>query len=102
LPSSSACSSWLPTTAHWIIPVTGKTVVPVQKVPLGVLCRFWHPDHASLVMHRPHPPAIVGAHVRFRPFFWRIFWSLSMTARAFTPWWRLLHNRIGHRARLFR
>jgi hypothetical protein len=96
LSSSSASSSWLCTTAHWSIPVTGKTVVSVQKVPLGVLRRFWHPDHASLVMHRPHPPAIVSAHVRLRPFFWRLFWSLPMPARAFTPCCRLLHDRIGH------
>jgi hypothetical protein len=67
-PSSSASSSRLPTTAHWIIPVSGETVVSVQKVPLGVLRRFWHPDYASLVMHRSHPPAIMSAHVRLRPF----------------------------------
>jgi endonuclease/exonuclease/phosphatase family metal-dependent hydrolase len=102
LPCSPAASSWLPSTAHWTIQVTSKTVVSIRKVPLGVLRRSWHPEYASLVMHRPQPPATMGAHALLRPFFWRLFWSLPMPAKAFTPWWRLLHDRIGYRARLHR
>jgi hypothetical protein len=102
LPFSPVSSSWLPNTAHWTIPVTSKMVVSIRKIPLGVLRRFWHPEYASLVMHRPYPPAAMSAHVLLRPFFWRLFWSLPMPAKAFTPWWRLLHDRIGYRARLFR
>jgi hypothetical protein len=101
MPFSAAASSWLPSTSHWVIPVTNKSSVPVWKIPLGALRRFWHPDHASLLISRPHPPATMSAHVLLRPFFWRLFWSLPLPAKAFTPWWRLLHDRIGHRARLF-
>jgi hypothetical protein len=102
LPFSPASSSWLPSTDHWVVPITNKVEIPIRKLPLGALRRFWHLDHASLVMHRPHPPAVVPAHSRLRPYFWRLFWSLPLPAKAFTPWWRLLHDRIGYRARLFR
>ncbi|KAL7312975.1 hypothetical protein PS15m_008678 [Mucor circinelloides] len=34
------------------------------------------------------------------PRVWREFWSLSLPAKAFTPWWRLLHDRLSVRSRL--
>ncbi|KAI8968078.1 hypothetical protein BDB01DRAFT_706195, partial [Pilobolus umbonatus] len=37
-----------------------------------------------------------------KPSLWKVFWSLKMSAKAFTPWWRLLHNSIGHRTKLHR
>ncbi|KAI8646619.1 hypothetical protein BD408DRAFT_317673, partial [Parasitella parasitica] len=29
---------------------------------------------------------------------WRLFWSLDLPAKAFIPWWRLLHDRVAHRS----
>jgi endonuclease/exonuclease/phosphatase family metal-dependent hydrolase len=99
--SRSGASSWMPSTRHWTVPSGPSSVVSVVKLPLGVLRRFWHADH-SVVSARPGPPLAVASHLLLRPFFWRLFWSLPMVAKAFTPWWRLLHDKIGYRSRVNR
>ncbi|CEP17323.1 hypothetical protein [Parasitella parasitica] len=48
------------------------------------------------------PPLSLPAHLRLRPASWRLFWSLELPAKAFTPWWCLLHDRMGHRSWLNR
>jgi len=44
------------------------------------------------------PPLRLPAHLRLSPVSWRLFWSLETPAKAFTPWWRLLHDRVAHRS----
>jgi hypothetical protein len=95
----SGASSWLPSCVHWQVPTTSKTSCSVLSLSLGSLRRFWHVDQA-LILSNPHPPLLVPPHLRLRPSHWRTFWSLEMPAKAFTPWWRLLHGKIGHRSLL--
>ncbi|OAD02732.1 hypothetical protein MUCCIDRAFT_109567 [Mucor lusitanicus CBS 277.49] len=44
------------------------------------------------------PPLNMDTHLLLSPASWRVFWSLKMPAKAFTPWWRLLHNRVATRS----
>ncbi|CEP09889.1 hypothetical protein [Parasitella parasitica] len=42
------------------------------------------------------PPLRLPVHLRLSPASWRLFWSLDMPVKAFTPWWSLLHDRVAH------
>ncbi|CEP19213.1 hypothetical protein [Parasitella parasitica] len=42
------------------------------------------------------PPLLLPVHLNLRPSSWQLFWSLPLPAKEFTPWWRLLHDRIAH------
>jgi hypothetical protein len=97
--SRAAATSWLSSTAHWTVPSGPSSEVAISKLSLGALRRYWHVDH-SVISNSPGPPLVVAHSLRLRPFFWRLFWSLPMVSKAFTPWWRLLHDKIGHRSRL--
>lgn len=69
-------------------------------MPLSALRQYWHPDSSRLRTHS-HPPILHPTYLMLLPSRWRPFWSLSLPAKAFTPWWRLLHDGIGFRARLY-
>jgi hypothetical protein len=94
-------STWVPNCSHWVVSTGFASSCPVVSISLGNLRRFWHKDH-SLVTARIGPPQAVPTQFLLRPFFWRRFWSLSMTSKGFTPWWRLLQDCIGYRSRLHR
>ena len=96
LPCDGA-TSWLPPTRHWRIPTSSRKSSTIACVSLGALRRYWHQDQA-LLLSPPHPPMVIAPNWRLRPRYWRVFWSLQMPPQAFTPWWRLLHDRIGHSA----
>jgi hypothetical protein len=99
--SRAGATSWLPLTSHWTVPSGSSSEVAISKLSLGALRRYWHADY-SVICTRPGPPLVLTPHLLLRPFFWRLFWSLPMVAKAFTPWWRLLHDKIGYRSRLHR
>ncbi|CEP17053.1 hypothetical protein [Parasitella parasitica] len=63
--------------------------------------RYWHPARDTITS-RMGPPLILPVHLRLRPASWRLFWSLELPVKAFTPWWRMLHDRISHRSWLYR
>ncbi|CAO3611948.1 unnamed protein product [Mucor hiemalis] len=96
-----SASTLLPSCFEWYIPTGFEYVVRVARVPLGTLRQYWHPL-SSLLGDRLGPPMQPPFALLLRPFFWRKFWSLALPAKAFTPWWRLLLNSIGYRARLHR
>ncbi|KAG2192923.1 hypothetical protein INT47_002762 [Mucor saturninus] len=75
--------------------------VTVSGVRPGELRWFWHPDREACES-RPTVLKIVPARLLLRPALWRRFWSLNMSSKAFTPWWRLVQDCIGYRARLNR
>ncbi|KAJ8656675.1 hypothetical protein O0I10_007521 [Lichtheimia ornata] len=50
---------------------------------------------------RPRPPEIARPLCLIYPVsFWKRFWRSMIPHKAFTPWWRLLHDTIGTRQKL--
>ena len=96
-PRSAVATSWLPDCSHWTVSNSSRSSVSVASVSLGALRRFWHPSK-DVITSRMGPPLLLPTHLRIQPPSWRLFWSLPLPAKAFTPWWRLLHDRIGHRS----
>ncbi|KAG2199262.1 hypothetical protein INT46_008804, partial [Mucor plumbeus] len=97
MPRSVGATSWLPDCSHWCISNSSRSSVPVARISLGALRRYWHPVR-NTITSRIGPPLKLPSHLLLSPASWRLFWSLSLPAKAFTPWWRLLHDRIGHRS----
>ncbi|KAG2192840.1 hypothetical protein INT47_012369 [Mucor saturninus] len=93
--------TWLPALYHWTIPQGRRNMVTVSGIRPGDLRWYWHPDRTKLEI-RAVLPQVVPTRFLLRPSLWRLFWSLDMTSKAFTPWWRLLQNCIGYRAKLHR
>jgi hypothetical protein len=99
LESPTASSPPTPSFSHWDIPNGTRSGVPLAQIKLGALRRYWHPSYDML--RRPaHPPMRRPFHLLLTPSLWRDFWSLYIPARAFTPWWRLLHGHLSVQARL--
>ncbi|KAI9265821.1 hypothetical protein EDC94DRAFT_692913 [Helicostylum pulchrum] len=55
---------------------------------------------SDAIADQPSPPMRIPLRLLLRPFFWKKFWSLPMTAKAFTPWWRVLQDCIGAKQKL--
>ncbi|KAG2191895.1 hypothetical protein INT47_005342, partial [Mucor saturninus] len=92
---------WLPALYHWTIPQGRGNMVTVSGIRPGNLRWYWHPDRTKFEIHAVIPQ-VVPTRFLLRPSLWRLFWSLDMTSKAFTPWWRLLQDCIGYRAKLHR
>jgi len=97
MPRSAIAASWLPDCSHWSISNSSRSSVPISRISLGALRRYWHPARATITT-RMGSPLRLPTHLLLSPASWRLFWSLPLPAKAFTPWWRLLHDRIGHRS----
>ncbi|KAG2192112.1 hypothetical protein INT47_012404, partial [Mucor saturninus] len=93
--------TWLPALYHWTIPQGCGYMVIVSGICPGDLRWYWHPDPAKLEI-RAVIPQVVSTRFLLRPSLWQLFWSLDMTSEAFTPWWRLIQDCIGYRAKLHR
>ncbi|CEP08480.1 hypothetical protein, partial, partial [Parasitella parasitica] len=96
MPPSDGASSWMPDCSHWSISNSSRSSVSMARVSLGALRRYWHPARATITS-RMGPPFSLPVHLRLRPATWRLFWSLDLPAKAFTPLFRLLHDRVAHR-----
>ncbi|KAG2201421.1 hypothetical protein INT47_001470 [Mucor saturninus] len=83
--------TWLPALYHWTIPQGRGNMVTVSGIRPGNLRWYWHPDCAKFEI-RAVIPQVVPTRFLLRPSLWRLFWSLDMTSKAFTPWWRLLQD----------
>ncbi|CEP17604.1 hypothetical protein [Parasitella parasitica] len=83
MPRSDGATSWMPDCSHWVVSNSSCSSVPIARMSLNTLRRS---------------PLRLPAHLRLSPASWRLFWSLDMPAKAFTPWWRLLHDRVAHRS----
>ncbi|KAI8974069.1 hypothetical protein BDB01DRAFT_881665, partial [Pilobolus umbonatus] len=94
-------TSLLPNCLHWNVPTTRNNSVPIRYLGLSQLRRYWHVDKAQ-ISSPPHPPQLFRPDLLLKPSLWKVFWSLKMSSKAFTPWWRLLHNSLGHRIKLHR
>jgi len=100
LPSVS--TTLLPTTHQWsfVLSPKSKQVPVVTARPKDVRC-LWHTD-LPLVLVPPTPPLVVPLSWRLNTQTWRRFWSLALPHKATTPWWRLLHDSVGFKAKLYR
>ncbi|KAI8635770.1 hypothetical protein BD408DRAFT_321866, partial [Parasitella parasitica] len=94
-------SAWMPDCSHWKVSNSSRSSVLLARLSLKALRRYWHPARDTITS-RMGPPLQLPAHLRLRPSSWRLFWSLPLPAKPFTPWWRLLHDRISHRSWLHR
>ncbi|KAK4511675.1 uncharacterized protein ATC70_008591 [Mucor velutinosus] len=97
MPRSDGATSWMPDCTHWTVSNSSRSAAPVARLSLGALRRYWHPAKGTITS-RMGPPLKLPAHLLLSPALWRLFWSLEMPAKAFTPWWRLLHDRVPHRS----
>ncbi|KAL7336237.1 hypothetical protein PS15p_201597 [Mucor circinelloides] len=97
MPPADGASSWMPDCSHWVISNSSRSSVPLARLSLGALRRYWHPSK-DVITTRMGPPLRLPVHLRLSPVSWRLFWSLEMPAKAFTPWWRLLHDRVATRS----
>ncbi|CEP11174.1 hypothetical protein [Parasitella parasitica] len=101
MPYSNVATSRLPDCSQWTISNSSRSSVSVSRLTLGALRRYWHPAR-EIITSRMGRPLSLPAPLRLRPASWRLFWSLELPAKAFIPWWRLIHDRIGHRSWLNR
>ncbi|KAI8326662.1 hypothetical protein EDC96DRAFT_581488 [Choanephora cucurbitarum] len=87
----------MPSTEHWLISPRERKVVKISIAK---------PEHFR--RHRQYQqkavptrvPFSVPAAFRLPHSSWKLFWSLPLPAKAFTPWWRLLHGTIGYASKL--
>lgn len=92
---------WLPSLSHWTTPVSTDKPEPIPSLTLTQLRRLWHPQH-QFILNRPHPPLCPRPFcLIYNPSFWKRFWKLSLPHKAFTPWWRLLHEKVSTRKTLY-
>ncbi|KAJ8656561.1 hypothetical protein O0I10_007638 [Lichtheimia ornata] len=93
--------SRLPSLSHWTLQVSTRCHTSVPTSTLTQLRRSWHP-HWKLMLSRPRPPEILPRPLCFiyPSSFWKRFWRSEIPHKAFTPWWRLLHDSIGTRQKL--
>ena len=95
-------SSWFPDCSHWSFVIPGKRAPTlVSCTSLSDLRQLWHSDH-SLALSAPSVPAVGFATSPLCPWQWRLFWALPLVHNSVTPWWRLLHNSVGFKAKLHR
>ncbi|KAK4518752.1 uncharacterized protein ATC70_008974 [Mucor velutinosus] len=85
--------------SHWYITTGPRSKATMAQIKLGALRRYWHPSF-DLLRGPAHPPRYRPTHLLIPPRLWRDFWSLCLPAKAFTPWWRLLHGHLSVQARL--
>ena len=97
MPRSAIVASWLPDCSHWSISNSSRSSVPIARISLGTLRRYWHPARASITT-RMGSPLRLPTHLLLSPSSWLLFWTLPLPSKAFTPWWHLLHDRIGYRS----
>jgi hypothetical protein len=99
LESQTTPSPPTPSFDHWKIATGPRSTATMSKISLGALRRYWHPS-STLLRGPVHPPMRRPPHLLLAPALWRDFWSLCMPAKAFTPWWRLLHGHLSSQIRL--
>jgi len=93
---------WLPDTDHWSFIVSSHMkAVPVSIASLSELRSLWHSD-LPLVLSPRTVPMQIPIGWRLQPRYWRLLWSLPLTHKSLTPWWRLLHDSIGFKSKLHR
>ncbi|KAK4515912.1 uncharacterized protein ATC70_010870 [Mucor velutinosus] len=85
--------------SHWHITASPRSTAVVAQIKLGALRRFWHTSFAFL-RGTAHPLMSRPPHLLLPPRLWRDFWPLCLPAKAFTPWWRLLHGHLSVQTRL--
>ncbi|KAI9253037.1 hypothetical protein EDC94DRAFT_489435, partial [Helicostylum pulchrum] len=71
----------------------------VVSITIKELQRSLHKDYDA-ISDQPRPPMRITLRLLLRPFFWKMFWSLPMTAKAFAPWWRVLQDCMGAKLKL--
>ncbi|OAD07888.1 hypothetical protein MUCCIDRAFT_104840 [Mucor lusitanicus CBS 277.49] len=71
--------------SHWTVSTGPRSHSTIAQIKLGALRRSWHPS-VNLLRGSVHPPLLRPFHLRLPPHLWRVFWSLTMAAKAFTPW----------------
>ncbi|KAI8645427.1 hypothetical protein BD408DRAFT_411890 [Parasitella parasitica] len=91
----------MPDCSHWTISDSSRSFVPVARLSLNALRRYWYPARNIIISHLG-PPLCLPVYLRLSPSSWRLFWSLDLPAKAFTSWWRLLHDRVARRSWLHR
>ena len=90
----------VPPLEHW----TGYKT-PIKKVQINSISPSEPRSHWSQLGSKPmHPPLTSGVRYseKLSKKAWNIFWQSNMPHAARTPWWRLLNDKIPHRARLRR
>lgn len=93
---------WLPDMAHWSFVITDNNIsIPVAYASLGELRSLWHSD-LPLLRSPPAVPSQISISWRLKPCYWRLLWSLPLSHKALTPWWRLLNDSIGFKSKLHR
>ncbi|KAK4508915.1 uncharacterized protein ATC70_013538 [Mucor velutinosus] len=97
LPPSSPIASF----SHWYITTDPRSKATMAQIKLGALRCYWHPSF-DLLRGPALPPQYRPPHLLIPPppRLWRDFWPLCFPAKAFTPWWRLLHGHLSVQARL--
>ncbi|KAI8372662.1 hypothetical protein EDC96DRAFT_572872 [Choanephora cucurbitarum] len=89
--------SWMPSTEHWLISPRARKVVGISIAKPGHFRRHWQYQQKAVPTRVPF---LVPAAARLPHSSWKLFWSLPLPAKAFTPWWRLLYGTIGHASKL--
>ena len=89
----------LPPCDHWTIDIQQKNPTQLKNVNLNNLRQYWHKEN-EWCMQPPKPPFQIPPRWRIPTNKWKLFWKLPIIHKAFTPWWRMLHDNIGTRQKL--
>ncbi|KAI8635792.1 hypothetical protein BD408DRAFT_463776 [Parasitella parasitica] len=66
MPRSDGASSWMPDCSHWTISNSSRSSVPVARLSLNTLRRYWHPAK-DIITSRMGPPLCLPIHLRLPP-----------------------------------
>ncbi|KAI8639608.1 hypothetical protein BD408DRAFT_435042 [Parasitella parasitica] len=69
MPRSDGASSWMPDCSHWTISNSSRSSVPVARLSLNALRRYWHPAK-DIITSRMGPPLLLSVHLRLPPPYW--------------------------------
>ncbi|GAN05533.1 hypothetical protein MAM1_0094c05004 [Mucor ambiguus] len=72
---------------HWAIFNSSRPTVPITRLSLGALRRYWYPAKGTITS-RMGPLIQLSVSVLLSTALWHLFWSLEIATKAFTPWWR--------------
>ncbi|KAI8364018.1 hypothetical protein EDC96DRAFT_482384 [Choanephora cucurbitarum] len=89
--------TWLPSSEHWLISPKARQVLEISIAKPSRFRRHW--QFLSKLLPR-RIPLLVPKAARSPSSSWKLFWSLPLPAKAFSPWWQLSYGTIGYASKL--
>lgn len=91
----------MPNCDHWTINNQKDKAIRIELVRLKTLRHLWHSE-TGWMKNPPKPPLKIPPSWRISKHHWKYFWKQKLDHKVLTPWWRLIQDSIGTRAKLWK